>query len=218
MAGLQPTILRPVTPSELLQYLIANTTYPTTVVVAWPRDQFTSALMQDIQQQESHQAEEANDEHSHPLLRATLLQTATARHINIIFTPTVTHLRAQLSTFSASKSRIPAPPRSDSLRESPALIVYGLLDIHRDGMEWSAQGISLSAAAFVESALRNKFRAVAVEARRTSDEEELEQSLKENVPVLTGTPLKEDGSWSGPIIPVGRILGSWFKIDAKTDE
>lgn len=85
-------------------------------------------------------------------------------------------------------------------------------------MEWSAQGISLSAAAFVESALRNKFRAVAVEARRTSDEEELEQSLKENVPVLTGTPLKEDGSWSGPIVPVGRILGSWFKIDAKTDE
>ncbi|EFY92468.1 hypothetical protein J3459_002578 [Metarhizium acridum] len=217
MAGLQPTILRPVTPSELFQYLIANTTYPTTVVIAWPRDQFTSALVEDIRRQESHLAD-GNDEPSHPLLRATLLQTAISRHINIVFAPTVTHLRAHLSTFSAFKSGIPAPPRSDSLREPPALIVYGLLDIHRDGMEWSAQGISLSTAAFVESAFRNKFRAVVVEARRSSDQEELEQSLKENVPVLTGTPLKEDGSWSGPIVPLSRVLGSWFKIDARTDE
>ncbi|KHN93763.1 uncharacterized protein MAM_08364 [Metarhizium album ARSEF 1941] len=216
MAGLQPTILRPATPSELFQYLIANTTYPTTVIIGWPRDQFISALAEDIQQQEPHATDE-EDERRHPLLRATLFQTAISRHINVVFAPTVTHLRAYLSTFSASRSRITEPPNLDSLQEPPVLIVYGLLEIHRDGMEWSAQGISFSTAAFVESALRNKFRAVAVEPRRTVATDELEQCLKENVPVLTGSSVKEDGSWSGPIVPVGRVVCSWFKVDNRSD-
>ncbi|OAA48442.1 hypothetical protein NOR_01692 [Metarhizium rileyi] len=217
MAGLQPTIMRPVTPSELFQYLIANTTYPTTVVIGWPRDQFTSACVEDIRQQDSRPAGDKG-ELSHPLLRATLLQTAISRHINIVFTPTVAHLRAYLSTFSACKSRIPAPPKPVPLREPPLLIVYGLLEIHRDGMEWSAQGIGLSTAAFVENAWRNKFRAVMAEPRKTTQAEELEHSLKENVPVLTATSIKDDGSWSGPIVPVSRVLGSWFKIDTSQDD
>lgn len=97
-------------------------------------------------------------------------------------------------------------------------MVYGLLEVHRDGMDWSAQGLGFSAATLMEGAMRNGFRAVVVEPRRTADGEELDKSMKENVPVLTGTSLKDDGSWSGPIVAVGRVLGSWFKIDAKREE
>jgi hypothetical protein len=203
-------ILAPLTPSELLRHLIANTTHPTSVVIGWSRDQFTDALVEDVEQ--------SNPDASRPLLQATLLQTAISRHISLVFTPTVAHLRAHLATFSASKSRIPAPPRTDSPRE-PLLIVYGLLEIHRDGLEWSAQGLGLSAATFVESATKNKFRAVAVEPRRTADKEaELQQLLRENMPVLTGTPLKDDGSWSGPIVPVSNVLCTWFGIHEPADE
>ncbi|KAK2589703.1 hypothetical protein QQS21_012614 [Conoideocrella luteorostrata] len=234
----QPIILPPLTPSELLEHLVAKTTYPTTVVIGWPRDIFVNALVQDVKQKLAPRAEEEEEEEGeeekeeqaaesvsekqqqqqHTLLQATLMQTAISRHINIVFTPTVTHLRAYLATFSAAQTRVPAPPKTVSLSKPPHLFVYGLLELHRDGMEWSAQGLSISTAMFVESAWRDAFMAVIVEPRRTDEAEELEQSLQEKLPVLTGTPIKDDGSWGGPTVAVSRVVGRWFRMDAKAKD
>ena len=217
MATSQPIILPPATPSELFQHVLSKSTYPTTVVIGWPRDQFISALVEDVKQQSAEQQQQQQQDktaaHGHTLLQATLLQTATSRHINVVFTPTVAHLRAHLATFLASESKVPPPPGQENGKTPPSLMVYGHLELHRDGQDWSAQGLGVSTAMLVDGALRNEFRAVIVEPRRTADDGELARLLSESVPVLKSTPLRDDGSWSGPTVAVSRVLGRWFKID-----
>lgn len=95
------------------------------------------------------------------------------------------------------------------------LMVYGMLELHRDGTEWSAQGLGTSAAMLVEGALRDGFRAVMTEPRKMQDaDDELAQSLREHLPVLKGTPVKENGSWGGPTVAVSQVLGTWFRKEA----
>lgn len=216
----RPIVLSPATPSELLAYILSYHTHPTTLLISWPRQQFLDALIQDMKQQlPSPASRDQDDDHpspNHPLLKATLMQVAVSRHIRIAFVPTITHLRAYLATFSAAESRIPPPP--PSLAPSPSgrgalLLVYGFLELHRDGSEWSAQGLNTSAAGFVESAARNAFRAAIVEPRRTDADDELRKALGENVPVLNGSTRRDDGSWSGRTVPIQRVLARWFEFE-----
>ncbi|QUC20222.1 uncharacterized protein UV8b_04463 [Ustilaginoidea virens] len=213
----QPVILPPATPSELLQHVIARTTYPTTVVIAWPRDQFLNALAQDVRQSaRARRADgDADEAAQHPLLHASLAQTAVSRHINLVFAPTVAHLRAYLSTFSQSDIKTPPPPASTPLEVPPLLLVYGHVELHRHGTQWSAQGLGFSTAVLVDGAMRNSHRAAIVEPRRTGSTDELEQLLEQTLPILTGTVCKDDGSWAGPVVALGRLLSSWFEVDAK---
>ncbi|QYT02029.1 hypothetical protein H0G86_009035 [Trichoderma simmonsii] len=156
----------------------------------------------------------------HPLQRKTLLQTAISRHIRLLFIPSTTHLRAYLGTFSASESKIPPPtlsgldnsdPRCKT--EGPLLLVYGFLELHRDGTEWSAQGIGTTAAYLVEAAARNSFRAAVAEPRGARGHQLLDDFLGEKVPVLSGTTAKDDGSWSGRTVPVRAVLSRWFEFE-----
>ncbi|KND92056.1 hypothetical protein TOPH_03567 [Tolypocladium ophioglossoides CBS 100239] len=215
----RPIVLSPATPSELLTYILSYHTYPTTLLISWPRQQFLDALVQDMEQQLPPPASQ-DDHHpspKHPLLRATLMQVAVARHIRILFIPTTTHLRAYLATFSAAESRIPPPPNLTPSGGAPLLLVYGFLEPHRHGSEWSAQGLNTSAAGFVESAARNGFRAAIAEPRRTDADDELRKALGENVPVLNGTTRRDDGSWSGQTVPIQKVLARWFEFESPKD-
>ncbi|POR35347.1 Uncharacterized protein TPAR_04467 [Tolypocladium paradoxum] len=215
----RPIVLSPATPCELLTYILSYHTHPTTLLISWPRQQFLDALVQDIRQQ-LPQPSSRDDDHpspNHPLLKATLMQVAVSRHIRIAFIPTVTHLRAYLATFSAAESPIPPPPNLTPSDRAPLLLVYGFLELHRDGSEWSAQGLNTSAAGFVESAARNGFRAASVEPRRTDADDELRKALAENVPVLSGSTRRDDGSWSGRTVPIQRVLARWFEFESHKD-
>ncbi|KAK4070765.1 hypothetical protein Trihar35433_5232 [Trichoderma harzianum] len=156
----------------------------------------------------------------HPLQRKTLLQTAISRHIRLLFVPSTTHLRAYLGTFSASESKIPPPILSDlddsdprCKTETPLLLVYGFLELHREGTEWSAQGIGTTAAYLVEAAARNSFRAAVAEPRGARGHQLLDDFLDEKVPVLSGTAVRDDGSWSGRTVPVRAVLSRWFEFE-----
>lgn len=70
----------------------------------------------------------------------------------------------------------------------------------------------------MQGALKDGFRAVIIEPRRTTEEEELDKLLKQTVPVVRGATMKDDGSWSCPVVSLHRVLGSWFSIDGKRDE
>ena len=96
-------------------------------------------------------------------------------------------------------------------------MVYGHLEVHRGGREWSAQGLNASTALLVESAFRNTCRAVVVEPRRSQDSDELQLLLREHVPVLTGAQMRDDGSWAGRTVAVARVLDSWFRIGTSLD-
>ncbi|PNY23542.1 Uncharacterized protein TCAP_06519 [Tolypocladium capitatum] len=217
----RPIVSSPATPSELLTSILTYHTHPTTLLISWPRQQFLDALVRDIDQQQlpPPASQDTDDAASpnHPLLKATLMQVAVSRHIRIIFVPTITHLRAYLATFSAAESRIPPPPNLRPSGVAPLLLVYGFLELHRDGSEWSAQGLNTSAAGFVESAARNGFRAVIVEPRRTDADDELRKALGENLPVLSGSMKRDDGSWSGRTVPIQRVLARWFEFESHKD-
>jgi hypothetical protein len=228
--------LSPSTPSELLQYIITHQRYPTTILIGWPKHTFVEALTEDVNLQLYLQAQtvaennEKNDQETegeadslttktpptHPLQCKTLLQTAVSRHIRLLFVPSSTHLRAFLGTFSATDSKILPPPSLLSTAdnaERPMLIVYGLLELHRDSIEWSAQGIGTTATYLIEAAARNSFRAAVVEPRGAMGFESLDEFLEEELPVLSGTAMKSGGTWSGRTVAVERVLARWFEFE-----
>ncbi|KAG5982908.1 hypothetical protein E4U54_006322 [Claviceps lovelessii] len=238
----QPTLLPPRTPSELLQDILSyalNAPRPSTVIIGWPKEQFLAALAQDVRQQQ-HSPPPHQTRGQHPLLRnPSLAQIASARHVNMVFAPTVIHLRAYMATWTA-----PPQPAAEKRRHGPdegavrppLLMVYGLLDLHKhDGTEWSAQGLGISTAMLVEGAWRSGFRAVMLEPRRRGrqkDDEgegqgegqgegegevgmdELAALLSEKAPVLSGTRRPEDAHapWTGPAVRVAHVLGDWFTL------
>ncbi|KAL6872786.1 hypothetical protein J3F83DRAFT_730985 [Trichoderma novae-zelandiae] len=248
MPSPNPVVLSPATPSELLQHIITHHRYPTTILIGWPKETFTQGLVEDmtLQQHPSsdqnapsqiHQTRQDGEEEEaepstgnkpstlHPLLRKSLLQTAVSRHIRLLFVPSTTHLRAYLGTFSASESTIPPPPSSEldisdprCPTSTPLLLVYGFLELHRDGIEWSAQGIGTTTAYLVEAAARNSFRAALAEPRGAKGLTALDEFLSEKVPILSGTGVNNDGGWSGRTVPIRAVLSRWFEFERQDDD
>lgn len=234
-------VLPPATPSELLSHIISQYRYPSTLLIGTSKELFLQSLSQEInaqfkyeakqQQRDSHDEKtpEAEEEEQlgtgdhdindlqlqqHPLLKATLMQVAASRHIHTVFIPTVVHLRAYLSVFSHHDSSTPAPPSNQptATGRQPVLLMYGFLELHRATSEWSAQGIGNSASTLVEAAARNGFRAVIVDPTGGGGYDNLEDMVRDEVPMLSGTAVKDDGSWSGRTVDVQRVLGRWFEI------
>lgn len=218
----QPLILSPATPSELLTYILSLQKYPTTLIIGCEKHDFLNVLINDVHThllQSAHDHEDEDDDNvetpTEPFLKASLYQIAISRHMRIIFTPTVTHLRAYLSVFSAHDSKVGAPPDHVPGVHQPLLLIYGLLELHRGASEWSAQGLGVSASLLVESAVRNQFRPVMVEPRGAGGHETLEQVLGEMIPLLNGAAMKEDGSWNGRVVSTKRVLGRWFTFESR---
>lgn len=232
-----PIVLSPATPTELLQYILAYETYPTTLLICSTRADFLSLLTQDAQSQILQQGENRrNDrddlEASHlpsPLLAAPIYQVAVARHIRILFFPTVTHLRTYLAVFTPQDSKVPPPPplpqakgleattpvsasASNRRHRPPLLLAYGFLSQHRDTSEWSAQGIGSTAAALVEAASRHDFRVAVVEPRGGGGHATFNALLSESAPVLSGGTRRIEGAWMGRTVEVRSVLGRWFRF------
>lgn len=109
------------------------------------------------------------------------------------------------------------------------MLVYGFLGLHRDTSEWSAQGISATAAGLVEAARRTGFGAVVVDAPMFAAGEEEDRlaegignvaaglaMLEEEVPLLSGSVARAGGdfdeaAWTGRKVSVDRVLGRWFR-------
>jgi hypothetical protein len=175
---------------------------------------------------------------SHPLLIPTLYQIATSRYINIVFIPSLSHLRAYLAVSPPMVGESPPVQKFEKPgKNDPLLVVYGLVELHRDTSEWSAQGLGNTLAGLMEAGLWSKRKIVVLEERMTDDdlsnvygdegpmEAELEESKgkqlmkvwEEKVPMLNGSVRRaglesEDGGWSGRTVEMGRIFGRWFKF------
>ncbi|KAK3943334.1 hypothetical protein QBC46DRAFT_377589 [Diplogelasinospora grovesii] len=152
----------------------------------------------------------------HHLLSSPLYQVAVARHIRMVFIPTVTHLRAFLSVFSPEDSNVPLPPplKPGAKRKQPLLLIYGLLDLHRDTSEWSAQGLSNTASLFVEAAKQSGFRPIITE-RKDHGTPGLEALLAEKMPILSGGSARKiaQPALEERAVDVRRVLGRWFRFE-----
>ncbi|KAK3190828.1 hypothetical protein K4F52_003144 [Lecanicillium sp. MT-2017a] len=223
-----PIALPPNTPATFLRHVLAHETYSTTLVICGPKDDFINSVIADIdtprdlpgnkdeniEQSELGDAEQPPRKQRDPLLIATLMQIATSRHIRTAFVPTVTHLRAYLSTFTMARSPVSAPPVTRPQKRPPQLLVYGFLHTHRDGSEWSAQGVGTTAACLVEAAARTGLRAAIVEPRLEMDERDA-HLFEEQLPIVSGSLRKADGTWSGRTVSAKRVLGRWFTFTDK---
>lgn len=254
-----PLALPPALPSELLTWILTHQAYPTTLIICQPRATFLTSLLNSIPQSilpqppplpveddTSSAPPDPNPSppHRHPLLIPTLHQIATSRHISLVFIPTISHLRAYLSVFPPPTDKEPSPEQvfEKPGKNRPLLVVYGMVELHRDTSEWSAQGLGNTLAGLVEAGWRSGRGIVLLEERGLHDEDraydgvgQLEQDeLGENeaeerrkkrlpkvwderLPMLNGSARRtglesEDGGWSGRTVEVGRILSRWFKF------
>ena len=164
----------------------------------------------------------------------------------MIFIPTVSHLRAWLNVFPPAS--LPPCQKDDDTqrrekkgRKQRLLVVYGLIELHRDGSEWSAQGLGNTVSGLVEAGWRGGMRVLALEEKLMRGVEEVDMAMEgqgeeelnpdgspavrdpamevwnERVPMLNGSVRRagldsKDGAWSGRTIEVGRILSRWFKF------
>ncbi|KAI1266044.1 hypothetical protein F5Y18DRAFT_35693 [Xylariaceae sp. FL1019] len=235
----RPIFISPALPTELLSYILQHHAYPTTLIICSSRTELLNSLSQDVQNRmnetnsvpdedtipaQAEQPPPARDTRTlgaveHALVSSPLHQIATSRHIRIIYTPTVTHLRAYLSVFTPEDSRAPIPPAKFQAagKRTPHLILYGFLDLHRDTSEWSAQGLSNTASALVEIAHRLSWQALIIESKKREPVSTFEATLSETVPILSGGVRRygldsEDGAWSGRTVEVGRVLGRWCRF------
>ncbi|OIW28603.1 hypothetical protein CONLIGDRAFT_632878 [Coniochaeta ligniaria NRRL 30616] len=165
-----------------------------------------------------------------PLLQHSIHRVAIAKHIRVVFVPSVSHLRAWLTVFPpADPNAVEPPPASAAntfarkTETVPLLLLYGFLDLHRDTSEWSAQGLSSSAATLVEAAHQAGLRSVVVEPRMDWDEQvrDSEAVLGEEMPMLSGAERRAagrdqdegGGGWIGRTVPVRRVLSRWFRFE-----
>lgn len=184
-----PLMFPPILPSALLTSMVQRERHPTTLIICSSRAEFLTSLINDVQNPPAHPEDAqgpaaagtsaTTTSSTNPLLTAPLYQVAVARHLRVVFVPTVSHLRAHLSVFSPAGSKVsPPPPPPDAGQKQhqhqyrhqhqrpPLLLVYGFLALHRDTSEWSAQGIGATAAALVDAGRRCGFRPVLVDAPR----------------------------------------------------
>lgn len=236
-----PLLLSPALPSELLTYVLNHHVYPSTVIIGSTRQDFLKSLQEPpLELDTSNKTHDQEGSSSQPLterprdpvelaletrheseqdllLSQTISYLAISRHIRTVYIPTVTHLRSYLSVFSPEDSKTNAPPPvfTPPGRNPPTLVLYGVINLHRDTSEWSAQGLGNTAAALVETASRLGWDLVMIEPHQRhvmgrndgSDEEDDERRreeaaggsnqskedsalmdlLKEKIPVLSGS-------------------------------
>ncbi|KAK8143691.1 hypothetical protein G3M48_006871 [Beauveria asiatica] len=231
--GTLPLILPPSTPRAFLTRVLDTLCHPTTILICASRSDFLHAAVSELHDTPAPSSSSPSSTSSPPpdVLSATLARVATSRHIRVAFAPSVVHLRAYLSVFPATKP-VAAPPLVQQQKKSPALLlVYGFLDVHRDGSEWSAQGIGCTAACVVEAARRGGLLAALMEPKgwgeddgggsggggrggEQQDGETRWAAYEEQIPLLSTTAsVREDGTWGVPCTSARTILQRWFTFD-----
>ncbi|KAG7004907.1 hypothetical protein G7Y79_00022g051280 [Physcia stellaris] len=159
----------------------------------------------------------------HSLLIPTIHLLAKARSIDLVFTPTMQHLRALLATVIADNAENIIPPKSHL--QSSKLLILGLLDTHRPTSEHSAQGLSRTLAMATEASLASRRKLILVEIMPAIKDEdgmafdENEHQVQgdpwmEQIPILNGS-IRSGGDervWAGRTVEVARIIGRWCRI------
>jgi hypothetical protein len=195
-----PTVLAPLPLPALLTYIV-NTqsgTASTTLIVCSSRDAFVQSLSRSMHQQLQHGQEAARLEH---LTVPTLHNLFTTRHIHMAFCASVQALQAYLATHGRAGTKHASSQRTGEDR----LVLVNPLSLHAPTPSFSAQGLSRTFAAAVETAARVGARLQMVEclgaaatrqetARYDADDDEVD-ALLEGGDRRSQAEVEEDDPW-----------------------
>ncbi|KAK2746316.1 hypothetical protein FQN57_003197 [Myotisia sp. PD_48] len=164
---------------------------------------------------------------STPLLSNTIGLIASSQRVNVVFSPTLAHLRAFLGTFSN-----PSGTRTgiDQSLEHPVphngkrlLAIINLISIHSATSEFSAQGISRTAALAVEIAAREDAELLLCECNSAVEQGEIEHGQiiwDIAVPLLSSSVyMGEEQNRPSKVktVKIRQIIQKWFRFDHQTE-
>jgi hypothetical protein len=236
----QPTVLHPLTLSELLKYAlrIESRTASTILIICSSRETFLQQSLQILQQgDEGTQTEDIAD-----LVTPTLQNISSTRHVKLAFCASVHALLAYLTAYGRAGCKY-----TNGAREIDKLILVNPLALHAPTPSFSAQGLSRSFAAAAEAALRTGAVLRIVECRM--DKKRAEEQDEEAMPISTGNEEERNNteredlgdpweqevsilnvsarrfgsgsgerSWAGRTVKARRIAARWFRFHKLDDD
>lgn len=194
--------------TDFLHHILSDTTRTTILIICSTRDHFLEQLYTAIHTQ----TDETGLPKSH-LLTKTIGILSKSSKVRLIFCPTLEHLRAYISVL-----RVSNPLISDELNENrPLLAVVDLLALHARTSEFSAQGLSRTLAAAVETAVREGLELMLCECRNALDPAgpSGQRLWYEHIPILNGSVRMggEESIWRGRGVTAKRVAERWFEFD-----
>ncbi|KAF2451279.1 hypothetical protein P171DRAFT_425798 [Karstenula rhodostoma CBS 690.94] len=245
--GAPPTVIYPFTLPSLLQHILTTQTDTlcTTLIVCSSRDAFLQTLVSAVQHQEG---QEQTRDKLLQLATPTLHHLFTARHVKVTFCASVQTLLAYLASlkFSAAPNAGKVARSEREANTSARIVLANPLSLHATAPSFSAQGLSRTFAAAVETSLRVDAQLVLAESQGAwmqpillhesenaeNDHDESgegggrESSVldpwEQHVSILNVSAKKfgsgtNDRAWAGRTVKVKRIAARWFRFH-KLDE
>ena len=211
-----PLALAPMNPVKMLEWLIyRHDSRQSTIIICCEREGFLESLILHIREND----EEDTTDVGRNLLTPTLFLIASSQHIRLVFTPTISHLRAYLARLIWDQSQLAT--KTESRSRKPFLILWGFVALHRSTFEYSAQGISRTLAAAIEAGHFQSQRLLLVEDRGLDSHEGVEDSdrqqfdpWREQVPLLNGSVRfgGEEKGWAGRMIELRDVIRKWCRF------
>lgn len=214
-----PLALHPLQPIAFLDWILDHAQTGTIIVICLEREVFLESLQDNIAPIDGEGSTQADTK----LLTPRLRLIAISQSIRMVFTPSIPHLRAFLSTL-ASKEKLGSTDDRASRSKIPFLAIWGLATLHRSTIEQSAQGISRSLAVAVHTAdsqasqlLLAEPKRLEVYDRKSGDEESEPVVLdpwREQIPLLSGSIRfgGDERGWLGKTIEVGVVVQKWCRF------
>lgn len=165
------------------------------------------------EEEDSHEEERENN---HWMLSNTLELLSRSERIRVVFCPAIEHLRAYLGG-SFRRRRAQDGQEGNKLCQGDAMLaIVNLVSLHSSTVEFSAQGLSRTAALAVEAAAREQVRLVLYECKSALDGEGgggYGSGIWDvQVPLLNWITV-EEGLPGVKTIQVKQVIRKWFRFD-----
>lgn len=197
--------------TDLLQQLLELDT-GTQLVVCGTKIEFLVQLSAAI----SSQRTDASTTLRHDLLTKTIGLLAQSRRVRVTFCPSLESLRAYLAVLG--RTGWESTGAENQVLTAQSLVILNMIALHASTTELSAQGLSRTLAAAVESASRAALKLILCECANAVDPSSTQWGgglWDMQVPLLNGSVRlrSEEGRWGGHGVPVKVIAQRWFDFD-----
>ena len=203
-------VLPPKSESDFVKYLLQHAGPHTTFVICGNRENFLDKV-QCISPENGNNSENGLDamESAAMLCNNSIGLLASSRSIKVVFTPTLSHLRAYLGVLASDFF--------GNDRHSSKIALFGLINVHRDTSDFSAQGLMRSMSLLSEAARVTKQSVVLAESplmeRFQSDSGSLYEACadpwKEKIPLLSSSVTRRTHNVATQDLQIECVLQSW---------